>query len=204
MTPEEKILLGAQELFYKYGIRSVTMDDIAKNLGMSKKTIYQYFKEKEEIVHRLMQCDVQGHECAFKSIYDNANNVVEEVFEMMKRMAEIFGKVNPQLFYELQKFYPKTWKLLRDFKTNFVQKMVEVSLEKGKKDGLVRHDVNVKILARLRMEQVEMAFNPNIYPPDKFNIIEVQLSLDEHFLYGVCTLKGHKLINKYKELNEDE
>lgn len=204
MTPEEKILKGAQELFFKYGIRSVTMDDIAKNLGMSKKTIYQYFKEKEEIIHSLIKCDVDNHQCAFRMIHEETGNVVEEVFEMMKRMAEIFGKVNPLMFYELQRYYPQTWKLVKDFKTNFVQKMVESSLEKGKKDGLVRQDVNVKVLARLRMEKIEMAFNPNIYPPDKFNVVDVQLSLAEHFLYGVCTLKGHKLINKYKELNEDE
>lgn len=204
MTPEEKILGGSQELFYKYGIKSVTMDDIAKHLGMSKKTIYHYYKEKDEILHKLMQGDVRSHEKTFDIISNESNNVVEEVFLIMKHMAEIFSKINPLLFYELQKHYPETWKLFKDFKMDFVQKMVEASLEKGKKDGFVRHDVNIKIMARLRMEEVEMAFNPDVYPSDKFSIVDVQLSLAEHFLYGICTLKGHKLINRHKELNEDE
>jgi len=204
MTTEEKIVNGAAELFFKYGIRSVTMDDIAKHLGMSKKTIYQYYKEKDEIIHKLMQARLQKDECSFRECTENAANIVEEVFQMMKNIYEIFSKINPQLFYELQKYYPQTWKLFKDFKEEFILKMVEKSLEKGKKEGHVRPDVNVKILARLRMEQIELAMDPTAFPPDKFKILDVQLTIVEHFLYGICTLKGHKLINKYKEVTEEE
>ena len=204
MTHEERILNGSAEMFFKYGIRSVTMDDIAKHLSMSKKTIYQYFKEKDEIVHKLMLSQIQGHQMSFDEILSVSENVVDEVFHIMKRMTEIFRAINSLMFYDLQKHYPQSWKLMKDFKTDCVRKMVEGSLEKGKKDGYVRNDVNIKIMARLRMEEVELAFNPEIFPPDKFNILDVQLSLAEHFLYGICTIKGHKLINKYKELNEDE
>jgi TetR/AcrR family transcriptional regulator, cholesterol catabolism regulator len=204
MSVEEKILKGAEELFFKYGVRSVTMDDIARHLGMSKKTIYQSFKEKDEIVHRLMQSHIKKDECTFTETYAKATNVVEEVFNMMRNITEIFSRINPLLFYELQKYYPQSWKLMKDFKEEFVQKMVEQSLEKGKKDGYVRQDVNTRILSRLRMEEVELAFNPAVYPADKFSIVEVQLTLVEHFLYGICTLKGHKLINKYKQVVEEE
>jgi TetR/AcrR family transcriptional regulator, cholesterol catabolism regulator len=204
MTAEEKIVKGAEELFFKYGIRSVTMDDIAKHLGMSKKTIYQYFKEKDEIIHKLMQARLKKDECTFSECVNNASNIVDEVFSMMKNIHDIFSTINPQLFYELQKYYPQTWKLFKDFKEEFILKMVEKSLEKGIKEGHVRPDINVKILSRLRMEQIEMAMDPSAFPPDKFKILDVQLTLVEHFLYGICTLKGHKLINKYKEVTEEE
>lgn len=204
METEEKILKGAEELFFRFGVRSVTMDDIAKHLGMSKKTIYQCYQDKDEMVHKLMQDHIKEDECIFQESYDKATNVVEEVFDMMKNMTEIFSKVNPLMFYELQKYYPKTWNLIKDFKENFVQRMVIASLEKGMKDSLVREDINTKILARLRLEEVEMAFNQTLFPPDKFNILQVQLAFTEHFLYGVCTLKGHKLINKYKQVQEEE
>ena len=204
MTTEEKIIKGAEELFFKYGIRSVTMDDIAKHLGMSKKTIYQYYKEKDEIIHKLMMGNIKQHECLFSECMQKADNIVDEVFSMMKNIHEIFSKINPQFIYELQKYYPQTWKLFRDFKEEFILKMVERSLEKGKKEGHVRPDVNVKILSRLRMEQVELAMDPTAFSPDKFKILDVQLTLVEHFLYGICTLRGHKLINKYKEITEEE
>lgn len=204
MSPEEKILKGARELFFKYGVRSVTMDDIARHLGMSKKTIYQSYKEKDEIVHKLMQSHIKEDEFACTEAYKKGNNVVEEVFNVIRNITEIFSKVNPLLLYELQKYYPQSWKLVKEFKENFVQKMVEQSIEKGKKEGYVRLDANTRILSRLRMEEVEIAFNPAIFPADKFSIVEVQLALAEHFLYGICTLKGHKLVNKYKQIVEEE
>ena len=84
----------------------------------------------------------------------------------------------------------------------FVVNCVVVSLEKGKKDGLVRLDINSNILAKLRGEEIEMGFNPAVFPIDKFKILDVQIAFVEHFLYGICTLKGHKLINKYKKIVE--
>jgi hypothetical protein len=82
--------------------------------------------------------------------------------------------------------------------------MVERSIERGKKEGLVREDINSKVLSRMRIEQVEMGLNLDVFPPDKFKIVEIQLSMLDHFLHGICTLKGHKLINKYKQLIEEE
>ncbi|MDP2386025.1 MAG: TetR/AcrR family transcriptional regulator [Bacteroidota bacterium] len=204
MEPEEKIIKGAEELFFRFGVRSVTMDDIAKHLGMSKKTIYQCYKDKDEMVFKLMQVQVQQHEEVFGGIQKNSTNVIEEVFEIMKEISSYLSRINPLLMYELQKYYPKAWALFKGLKENFIQKMVESSINGGKEQGIVRQDTDTKILSRLRMEEVEMAFNPAVYPPDKFNHVEVQMALTEHFLYGICTLKGHKLINKYKQIHEEE
>src|ERR1700753_3107574 len=108
--------------------------------------------------------------------------------------------MNPNLFYDLQKYHPKVWKLFKRFKEDCIENMVEESIRKGIEQGLVRSDINTKIIARLRMEEVEMAFDAETFPPEKFKIIDIQLSLLDHFLHGICTLKGHKLINKHKQL----
>ena len=171
---------------------------------ISEKTIYLSFADKDEIVHTLMKEALKADEVMFDEISKNAENIVAEVFMMMKQMNSILTKVNPNVFFELQKYYPNTWKLFSDFKMECVCKHVENALEKGIKQGIVRNDANPKLLSRLRMQEIEMGFDPNIFPPDKFKILEVQLALIEHFLYGVCTLKGHKLINKYKEVIEEE
>ena len=204
MTHKEKILFGAKELFSRYGIKTITMDEIAKQLGVSKKTIYQEFPDKDSLVHSLMLIDLEARHTEFREIYNNAENVVDEVFTIMKKMTEIFSKCNPVMYYDLQKYYPKTWKLFSDFKLKFILQRVEMSIEKGKKEGLVREDVNTKILAHLRIEEITMAMSGQVFPHDKFNMLEVQLALTEHFLYGICTLKGHKLVNKYKKINEEE
>ncbi|MES2593477.1 MAG: TetR/AcrR family transcriptional regulator [Bacteroidota bacterium] len=204
METKDRILKGAEELFFKYGIKSITMDDIAKHLGISKKTIYQFYSDKNEVVETLVGRLTKEKECEFEEIADTASNVIEEVFAMMKRMGAIFTQMNPNLFYDLQKYHPNTWKLFKQFKEECIERMVENSVKKGIEQGLVRADINTKIMARLRMEEVEMGFNPQAFPPDKFKIIDVQLALLDHFLHGICTLKGHKMINKYKEVTEEE
>ncbi len=202
MDNREKILFAAYELFFRYGIKSVTMDDIAKHLSISKKTIYLSFQDKDEVVHTLMEQVLLKDQADFITIAKNTSNVVEEVFVMMKKMNGILNTINPNIFYDLKKYHPKTWSLFHKFRMEFVVNCVVVSLEKGKKDGLVRLDINSNILAKLRGEEIEMGFNPAVFPIDKFKILDVQIAFVEHFLYGICTLKGHKLINKYKKIVE--
>jgi AcrR family transcriptional regulator len=200
----DRILTAALEMFMRHGIKSVTMDDIAKHLAMSKKTIYQYFRDKDEVVHTLMERQFAVDCAEFESIAKEASNVVEEVFGHMRKMHRMFSNINPNMLYDLRKFHPRSWEIVTRFRTEVALGMVEQALEKGKKDGLVRADVNTKIISQLRVEQIEMGFNPTVFPPAKYAMLDVQIALVEHFLYGICTLKGHKLINKFKEITEEE
>lgn len=204
METKDRILKGAEELFFKFGIKSVTMDDIAKHLGISKKTIYQFYSDKNEIVETLMQYSLKQDECEFQQIQAESANMIDEVMKMMTHISSMFAKVNPNIFYDLQKYHPKAWAQFKVFKQECMAKMIETSIERGKKEGLVRADINSKVLSRMRIEQVEMRLNPEIFPQTEFKIVDVQLALIDHFLHGICTLKGHKLINKYKQIIEEE
>lgn len=203
MEPKDKILAGAEELFFKYGIKNITMDEVARHLGMSKKTLYQYFKDKDELIHQLMMQKIDHEKCLFKDTCEQAENVVAEMFAIMKNMREMLTKMNPVIFYELYKYYPASWKLFDTFKHSFIQEQLERSLKKGQEDGLVRKDINLKILCRMRLENIDMGFFGKVFPSDKYDLVDVQLTMTEHFLYGICTLKGYKLINKYKNITEE-
>lgn len=199
-----RILKGAHELFFRCGIKSVTMDDIAKHLGMSKKTIYQSFSDKDEIVYTLSSGILQDHKHNLNAIEAQSKDAIDEIIQSMKYMAAMFTQMNPNLFYDMQKYHQRAWAVFREFKENYIMEMVIKNIEKGQKQGLYRTDLNANILAKLRIEEVEMGMQPMIFPPDKFNIVEVEVAMLDHWLYGVCTLKGHKLINKYKQLEEEE
>ena len=202
METQDRILQAAQELFFKYGIKSITMDDFAKHLGISKKTIYQFFENKDQIVNTLTKESLVKRRCSFDEIAKTSTNAIGEIMEMMKNMSAVFTQMNPNLFYDMQKYHPAAWKQFRDFKEECIMSKVEENLQKGIHQKLYRADINIKILAKLRIEQVEMAMNPAVFPPDKFNLSVVQIALLDHFLHGITTLKGHKLINKYKQLVE--
>ena len=164
---KERIIKGAEELFFRYGIKSITMDDIAKHLGMSKKTIYNYFSEKDEVVNMLMDAGIEQDKKQFRDIADKAQNVVDEFFKMMQCLSSIIGKLNPNVFYDLQKYHNGAWGKFVKFKSEFILQMVEECISKGIKQGYIRTDANPKILARLRVEEIEMGFNPKVFPPDK-------------------------------------
>ena len=125
-TPtKERILEAAEVLFFKYGIKSITMDDIAKHLAMSKKTIYLFFKDKNEVVETLMKEGLNKDKCELNDITKNSANVIEEVMNLMKHMGTMFGKVNPNIFYDLQKYHPNAWKQFMKFKEDCMEGMVE-------------------------------------------------------------------------------
>ncbi len=196
---DHRILAGAEELFIRYGIKSVTMDDLARHLGMSKKTIYSEFPDKNTIVVQLVASSVREHFHQMEAMADKARDSVEEIMLMMRYTNEIFGSVNPNVFYDMQRHHPEAWQTFRRFKDEFILNQITRNLENGRQQDLYRSDFNIRIIAQLRLEQVESALNPMHFPPDKFNLKDVNLQLLEHFLFGICTLKGHKLILKYKQ-----
>lgn len=204
METEDKIVQSITEMFFRFGIKSLTMDDVAKNLNMSKKTLYRHFEDKNDMVFKCCYHDMHNRECTFKTIAENAADPIDELMQLMKYMQSMFSRVNPNLFYDLQKNYPEAWQLYLEFKEQHLMKTIEDNLKRGIELGLYRKDINIPVLARLRMEEVEMGFNLLMYPPDKFNVSDVQLSLFDHFMHGITALKGHKLINKYKQITEEE
>jgi len=203
MDTQERIELAAHELFYRFGIKSVTMDDIAKHLGMSKKTIYSFFEDKDQIVCTLCNKDLNSRECKFEEIARDSKNAIDEILMLMKFMGDMFSGMNPNLFYDMQKYHPRAWKSFKNFKEDKILKMVVNNLKKGVEQGLYRKDMDLNIIGKLRVEEVEMAFNPHIFPADKFKPVQVQMQLLDHFMHGIATIKGHRMINKYKHLIEE-
>ena len=202
MSQTERIIAGGEELFLSAGIKSVTMDDIAKHLGMSKKTIYQLFKDKNELVMALVKKKLQDDEDQMCDIINQSGNVIEKMINMMKCSEEIFSRINPIVIHDLQKYHPDAWKQFQNFKSGVLMRTLEDLLSEGVKQGYIRPDIDVKIIARMRVTQVELGFNTTIFPVAEFNTWKVQQQFMEHFNYGICTLKGYKLLNEYKNIHE--
>ena len=199
----ERIISGGEDLFLRSGIKSVTMDDIAKHLGMSKKTIYQFFKDKNELVMALLKKKLKEDEENMAAIINNSTNVIEEMIVMMKCHEELFSRINPAVIHDLQKYHPEAWKQFQSFKAEVVIKKMGDLLVKGIKQGYVRPEIDVKVIAKMHVNQIEMGFDPSIFPVSEFNIWRVQKQFLEHFAYGICTLKGYKLLSQHKNIYEE-
>lgn len=200
----ERIIQGGEELFLQAGIKSVTMDDIARHLGMSKKTIYHFFNDKNDLVIALVKKKLEEDECQINKIIEESANVMEEMINMMKCSEDIFSRINPIVIHDMQKYHPDAWSEFQKFKSDVLVKTLEELLIKGIKQGFIRPEIDVKILAKMRVNQVEMGFNASIFPIAQFSTWRVQYQLLEHFNYGICTIKGHKLLDQYKNVHEEQ
>ena len=203
MSQIERILHGGEELFLKAGIKSVTMDDIAKHLGMSKKTIYQFFKDKNELVTALVKKKLKEDEEEMVEYISRSANVIEEMIAMTKCSEEMFSRINPIVIHDMQKYHPEAWAEFQRFKSEVLISTLEELLTKGIKQGYIRSEIDVRIVARMRVNTVELGFNTTIFPVAEFNTWKVQTQFLDHFNYGICTLKGYKLLNQYKNIKEE-
>jgi len=195
-----KILKGAEELFMRYGVRSITMDEIARHLGISKKTLYQYFLDKDDIVASTTHNHLVREKKQFDQIAEESSNAVEELVKLSYCLRENLKGMNPSLLFDLQKYHQKAWSIWIEFKNKFIRESVVRNLNKGIEQGLIRPEINPEILAVVRIETVQMGFDDQLFPRDKFNLLEVQMHILEHFIHGLLSDKGKKLYLKYKEV----
>ena len=203
MSQIERIIQGSEDLFLRAGIKSITMDDIAKHIGMSKKTIYQFFKDKNELVTSLVKKKLKDDENQINDIISKSENVIEEMINMMKCSEDVFSRINPIVMHDMQKYHPEGWAEFQKFKAEILISTLEELLRKGMKQGYIRTDIDVKIIARMRVSQIELGFNTEIFPVAEFNTWKVQIQFLDHFNYGICTLKGYKLLNHYKNIHDE-
>jgi AcrR family transcriptional regulator len=196
---KEKILKSSEALLTRYGTRSISMDDIARHVGVSKKTLYQHFADKEDLVTEVcfsaLKCDQEEYE----SIEATAENAIDELVKISLVMKKQMAETNPTLIFDLQKFHPRAWSVWIDFRENTIRESVVRNLKQGIREGYFREDIQPEMLAILRLQILEMAFNPELFPKDQFELSQVQAHLFEHFIYGIVTDKGRKLYDKLKK-----
>ena len=201
METKEKIIGSAEELFMQYGIRSVTMDDVARQSSMSKKTIYQYFDNKDSLVLAVAVNHFEREKAEFLEIENIAENAVHELILVSQCIRKHVFKMNPSLLFDMQKYHGSSWDTYLKFKHGTIRGQIMRNIERGKSEGLFRDEIDSEILSIIRVEQVQLVFDPSIFPTDKFDFRAVQMQIMDHFVNGLLTDKGR---NAYREFTETE
>ena len=202
MAVKERILETALRMFRMYGIKSVTMFDISKETGVSKKTVYEHFKDKEDLVLEGMNFVLNSHIEHFQDFRILSHNAIEELLKEQEYM-ELMGKtVNPVMLYEIQKYHPAIWKQVESFKVSSVLHSITANLQRGIDEGIYRDDLNLNIIGRMRQLQLETVFDPTQYPVMQYDMHEVMEQLTIHFLLGITTLKGRELAEQFLNFKE--
>ncbi len=192
-----QILECAKQMFFKRGIKPVTLDDIAKHLRISKKTLYVYFKNKDELVNSLFVSHLEIHRAAVERVHEQAKDVIEELLHIMYHSSEMVNEINPGLFDDLRAYYPKAWKYFEKFKQEYILERLIQSFEKGQKQGLIRKNVNLKLVAYMRLQQIDLLMRADFLREINTTVFDTHKEITEFFIYGIATDKGIALMNKY-------
>lgn len=200
MSAKERILQHARDLFLKYGVKSITLDEIAKDLGISKKTIYQYFDNKASIVYEVTQAYFEAERAEIEHIEGIAENAIDELVKICIWTAKTLENMSPRLMYEVNKYYPKSFEIHEAYIGDFVLQKLNDNLSRGIAEGLYRENIDPDLVARIRVSQFMATLQEKLFPPNVFDIWEVQIELFFLFMYGIVTDSGRELLETFLPL----
>jgi len=183
------------------GVKHVTMDDIANQLGISKKTIYQFYKDKDALVMAVVNFELEEQSLKCTKTQESADNAVHEMFMLLVDIQQMFKNMNPLTMSELAKYFPLAFEKIQKHKDVFMHQIIRDNLIKGVAEGLYRSDIDPEILSIYRLETSFVPFNTQLYPFSRFDIAKVTVQIIENFIYGVMSIKGMELMEQYKQEN---
>ena len=193
---KEKIILKAAELFLSLGFKSITMDDLAQSMSISKKTIYLFFNNKNDLI---ISCTEHIQYQLLKKINEirnNAKNPIIELFEIKKEAMKILGNTETAPQFQLQKFYPEIYQKLKDRELHLFRDNIHESLNKGIKLKYFRKEINIDFITRIYLNGMRGVRDINLFPINEFKVEKVIEDFIEYHLRAISTPKGLELLNK--------
>lgn len=200
---KEALLEKATDLFLTHGFKTVTMDQLTQEMGMSKKTIYTFFKNKSELVDACTNQLFDLISCGVDHICTLGKNPIEEMYEM-KRYVMVHLKderSSPQ--YQLQKYYPNTFKVLQQRQFNMMQDCILKNLQKGIDQGIYRDNLDPDFIIRIYFSGVNAIKNVDLFPPKLNGIIDIMNNFLEYHLRGIVSPKGLSILNEALEKHKE-
>lgn len=193
----KQIMRRAESLFMRYGIKSVSMDDIARELGISKKTLYQFFENKEDLITKTIESHLHDEVCDMDRIVNHANNALEEIMLLARHVIGQFQELTSSVVYDLKKYYPEAWNLIDQMQRDHVYKSILNNLQRGITEGDYRSDLDPEIMARLHVGSLYLPIDHTLFPIREFQPDQVFKEYIYHFVRGVASEQGLEKINQF-------
>lgn len=195
-TQEIEMVNGAMGLFDKYGIRSVTMDDVAREMSVSKKTLYKYFENKADLVHKCVMTIFDQIQSSMLEIHGTAQNAIDELFDIDKVVRQILKDHNPGLHFQLHKYYPQTAKAMYEGRVDLINNMISENIDNGKNAGLFRQEINTEIITHLYCCKMDNIADDKEDLMQKFHTKKVMRQALEYHVRGIASPKGIKYLEE--------
>ena len=185
-----------ESLFMRYGIKSITMDDVSHELGISKKTLYQFVESKDDLVIKVLGQHISREKSNCLCMAGDASNAIEEIFIIMDTNSQELAQMKTNIINDLQKYHRDAWLMIRNFQYDFVLKVIHDNLIRGRKEGLYREDFNPDIIAKLHLATSFNLFDEELFPAGANSKVILFKEFMMHFLHGIVSAKGLVYLKK--------
>ncbi len=192
----EHIIQQARSIFMRCGIRSVTMDDVCREMHISKKTLYQHVHDKTDLVNQTMKCEIEKDEIEINKLIDKGLNAIEEMFEITQVVSEKIRNIHPSILFDMQKYYPEAWDMMLSHRNGFIEKVIFKNLIKGQNEGVYRTDLHLIIISRLFASKIEVLADSAFIEGTGLSLSQVNFEHLIYHLHGVVTLQGKAYLDQ--------
>ncbi len=206
MTVSEKIkdpryttiLRKTRDNFMRSGIRRISMDDVSRDLRISKKTLYLFFLNKHDLVSKVLDFEFDEVRNFMQRMKRPEMNAIDELLEMSQAMAEYMGKYNAEVTSDLQKYYPDLFKRSQEIQRNYALDFMVANMKKGITQGIYREDLNIDLVAKLYIQKLEDLHDPSYFNAEQIPFKTVFNVMFENHIRGISNARGIKYFEKKK------
>ena len=201
MVEKSKILEHSAKLFLKYGIKTITMDDIANDLGISKRTLYDNFESKESIIGQIVNFHIENEKKAFEQILNSSKNAIDMMIKLSNFIFHMYSKLHPSVMTDLKKSYSGIWECIEGFHSESIREIIEINLRQGIKELVYRPEIDPVVLSLLYVKQLQLFSDEENIHLEKKSKSEVIQQFFEYNMYGIMSAKG---IEYYSGIEENQ
>lgn len=194
MTKKEQILDSALRLFMQFGIKSQTMDDIARGMGISKKTLYEVVKDKADLVKQSMEHHIKLEKQFVNEHFKKDTNAIKELFMICDFIGDHVKEMNPTVLYDMQKYYADTWKLFDEHKNGFIYEMIFNNIQKGRRQKIYHNDFDASAIAKIYISRIDSLIDSHLFPAREYTFRGLVDEMRKYHIRGIASQKGRKVL----------
>lgn len=172
------------------------MDDVSAELGISKKTLYQWFESKDDLVIKVLEHHIAREKTNCLQLASNAKNAIDEILVLMDSNSQELAQMKANIVNDLQKYHRDAWEIMRKFHYDFILKVIKENLERGRNEGLYRDDFDMDVIAKLHLASAFSIFDPQLFADGQGNKAVLFNEHMMHYLHGIVSPKGLTYLKK--------
>lgn len=173
------------------------MDDVSKELGISKKTLYQYVENKKDLISKVLVQAIDAEKEVMELVKAQSANAIDEMLLISKYVTQKLRELHPGAMFDLQKYYREAWQKMEAYHQDYISEKIKENIDRGQKEGLYRTDVDSDIIAKLYVNKTMVMVDESIFPLAEYNRENLFREYIFYHLRGIASSKGLKLLEKH-------